>query len=261
MQDVFARFYVDLRSSGSRRAMIEQLAEDGLVTFDGAASRDAVLGILRSIATIRPHRDGAGDGVTVLVGSDRARQDPSYAGFGRGELFPHTDGTSVREPPGLVMVVCAKPSGAGGESLVADGRDIFDALRSVSAEAVRALSAPGCASFGGGRAVYRGAVFEPTTPGRVAIRFRHDELARFTSPAALALPELLDAIYERLLRFRLDAGEGYIAQNGRWLHGRTTFAGPRTMYRVLGDPLPRAVLGGRILFGFTPVTARSLARA
>jgi hypothetical protein len=48
--------------------------------------------------------------------------------------------------------------------------------------------------------------------------------------------------------FRLNAGQGYILDNHRWLHGRRAFTGQRVMYRVNGNPLPH--LG--ITPGFLP---------
>lgn len=36
----------------------------------------------------------------------------------------------------------------------------------------------------------------------------------------------------------LDAGQGLLVSNTRWLHGRDRCTGPRVMLRILGDPLP-----------------------
>jgi hypothetical protein len=45
-------------------------------------------------------------------------------------------------------------------------------------------------------------------------------------------------IADHMQTFQLRAGEGVLLSNTRWLHGRDSFAGRRTMLRVLGDPLP-----------------------
>jgi hypothetical protein len=36
----------------------------------------------------------------------------------------------------------------------------------------------------------------------------------------------------------LDAGQGLLVSNTRWLHGRDSYTGPRIMLRILGDTLP-----------------------
>jgi alpha-ketoglutarate-dependent taurine dioxygenase len=84
------------------------------------------------------------------------------------------------------------------------------------------------------------------------MRFRHDDLARFSPAVISILPQLLELIHARTRRFTLNPGQGYILQNGRWLHGRTAFVGRRQMYRVLGHPHPPYRLGRSIRLGFVP---------
>jgi hypothetical protein len=89
-------------------------------------------------------------------------------------------------------------------------------------------------------------VLEPAGPGRVRLRLRLDDLARFSPDAACAVPALRAAISAHTTALRLGPGDGVVLCNTRWLHGREPYAGPRVMLRVLGDPLP----GDGILPGF-----------
>jgi hypothetical protein len=51
----------------------------------------------------------------------------------------------------------------------------------------------------------------------------------------------------------LDAGQGYILDNYRWLHGRRAFSGQRVMDRIHGNPL--ATLGMSPGFRPSPILA------
>lgn len=95
----------------------------------------------------------------------------------------------------------------------------------------------------------------------MCIRFRQDDLARFSPGVTAVLPELLEVIRTRTVRFKLRAGQGYVLQNGRWLHGRTGFTGRRRMHRILGEPYPADRLGGSVGFGFTPNPTHALPTA
>jgi len=89
-------------------------------------------------------------------------------------------------------------------------------------------------------------VCEPAGPGRVRLRLRLDDLARFSPDAACAVPALRTVISAHATTLHLGPGEGVLLCNTRWLHGRESYAGRRVMLRVLGDPLP----GAGILPGF-----------
>jgi hypothetical protein len=45
-------------------------------------------------------------------------------------------------------------------------------------------------------------------------------------------------ISDQTLAVPLEAGQGYLVQNGWWLHGRTRFAGQRLAWRILVEPWP-----------------------
>ncbi|MGW4212842.1 TauD/TfdA family dioxygenase [Lentzea sp. NPDC004789] len=56
------------------------------------------------------------------------------------------------------------------------------------------------------------------------------------------IPALRAAIDRHAFEFGLAAGQGYVLDNHRWLHGRRAFTGQRVVHRVNGDPLPELVV-------------------
>jgi Taurine catabolism dioxygenase TauD, TfdA family len=233
--DTFQAHHTDIHYPGWQSRVTGQLRHRGLVTFSGVSDRAGLIAVAQSLMTIRPHRDADVDGITVIA--DTQVQGSSYAAFTDAELIPHTDGSSMADPPGLLLLACEQPADEGGETRVADGARIINTLAEQYPATLRALSAPRAAFFGAA-GCYHGAVVEPAGPERACIRLRLDELAWFSVGAAAAIPLLRTVITRHMQSFRLHAGEGVLLSNTRWLHGRDRYSGRRTMLRILGDPLP-----------------------
>lgn len=134
-----------------------------------------------------------------------------FAGFSACALNPHTDRSGIVNPPALLMMACGQPATTGGECVVIDGQAVYDDLAEVNPKTL-------------------------------------DELAQFSPETARELPVLRATIDRQANMFRLDAGQGYILDNCRWLHGRRAFSGRRVMYRVNANPLASL----RITPGFLP---------
>jgi hypothetical protein len=211
------------------------LRDHGLLTLAGITDRAALIAIAQRLMTIRAHRDAAPDGVTEITNMGAAAS--GYAAFTDSELIPHTDGSSVPEPPGLLLLTCVQPADEGGATQVADGARIISTLAEKHPSALRSLSAPRSAYFGGAGG-YLGSVFEPAGLDRVRIRLRLDDLVRFSADAAAEIPLLRTVISLHLKTMHLGPGDGLLLCNTRWLHGRDPFDGRRIMLRILGDPLP-----------------------
>lgn len=241
--DTFQTYHADLHDPGWRPRIAAQLRDRGLVTFSGITSHADLVAVAQRLMTIRPHRDAGPDGVTVITSTQA--QGSGYAAFTDAELIPHTDGSSVPDPPGLLLLACQQPADEGGRTRVADGARIISTLAEQYPAALRVLAAPRAAFFGAAGG-YLGAVSEPAGLGRTRIRLRLDELAWFSADATDAVPLLRTVIARHMQTFRLRAGEGMLLSNTRWLHGRDRYHGLRTMLRVLGDPLP----GTGIMPGF-----------
>jgi alpha-ketoglutarate-dependent taurine dioxygenase len=242
--------FPDLNEPAGLRQAIGKLREDGLATFSGVSDRAVLREVAGRLLRVYAHPDCGPDGVTAVTGRGDDHR-PGLAGFTSAELRPHTDRSGVPEPPLVVMLACVVPAEHGGESLMVDANRLYGALGAEDEEALRALSRPRSALFGGAGG-YLGAIFERDAEGHVSVRLRLDELSRFSPDAARVIPRLVALAEEHTLVLPLRAGQGYILNNARWLHGRTRFSGTRTMLRILGNPLPALALRR----GFTPSRAR-----
>jgi alpha-ketoglutarate-dependent taurine dioxygenase len=247
--DTFRAKYADMSDPAWQLRLLVQLRDHGLVLITGIADRAALLAVARQLMTIRAHRDAAADGVTEITNIGASAS--GYAAFTDSEPIPHTDGSSVPEPPALLLLTCIKPAREGGATQIADGARIVSTLAEKHPAALRSLSARRSAHFGGAGG-YLGAVFEPAGLDRMRIRLRLDDLVRFSADAAAEIPTLRAVVSRHLTTMHLGPGDGLLLCNTRWLHGRDQFAGDRIMLRVLGDSLP----GTGIPSGFpAPVTA------
>jgi hypothetical protein len=233
--DTFHAHHADILDPAQQPRVIALLRDHGLVTFTGITDRTTLVSAARRLMGIRPHLDAGPDGVTVIT--DTQTTDPGYAAFTAAELIPHTDGTSLPDPPGLLLLSCQQAARQGGNTLLADAARITAALAGQHPDALRALSAPRAAYFGtaGG---YLGPVCESAGPGRVRIRLRLDDLVMFSADATPIIPLVRAVITQHLHTIELRAGQGLLISNTRWLHGRDCYTGPRVMLRILGDPLP-----------------------
>jgi len=227
---------VDLRDSQTATRLASALREDGIVTFDGVAGRASLLRLVTSLLTVWHHRDSDPDGITVIRDRGDIALQPGSAGLGHEELPVHTESSAEPYPPELMLLHCARGATSGGECRLLDGARLYQELANRDPELLYEMSAPRSALFGGA-AGHLGSVFAPDTDGRTEIRFRLDELVRFSPQITSRLPFLRNLLAEFQTPVRLKPGGGYLLCNTRWLHGRAGFAGERLMYRVLGNPL------------------------
>lgn len=229
--------------------VVDALRANGLAFVTGVADRASVLGLGRALVTVRPHPDGDPDGVTTIVQRTAAVRHPGMAGFSDRELAPHTDGSAVPQPPRVLIMACLRPA-SGGYSIMVDGRAVYEELVATDPAMLSALCEPRSVHFGAG-AGYAGSVFHRHPGGRVTIRLRLDNLARF-SPMVGRYVDRLRVVLDRHVRFRqLGAGDACVLMNDRWLHGRSRFEGDRLMLRIAGDPLPQHALPA----GFLPLAS------
>lgn len=249
--DPFARHYVDLAQSGAGRAITARLELSGLVTFGGLSARGAVLGLASRVMRIVQHRDSGRDGLTAIYATGRHDDRPGFAGFTDAELALHTEGTALRCPPRLMLLVCTQPAPRGGHTLLVDGRSVYADLAERSPEVVEALSNPRAGYFGRSGGIFAPA-FAQHEGGRVSVRYRQDAFVRWSPLAEMHLHALKLSATRTQQMLTLRAGQGYLLDNHRWLHARTAFDGARRCYRALGNPhtpappgfLPRTTTGG-----------------
>ncbi|PKV84227.1 TauD/TfdA family dioxygenase [Streptomyces sp. TLI_146] len=219
--------------------LAERLRETGLVSVDRLVLRSSVTAFADRIMRVTAHRDSdARDGLTTIYDTRRDTQQAGYGGFTSSELAPHTERSGIPRPPRLMLLVCAYPAATGGECLLTDGRAVHADLAAHHPDALDLLSTRHTAFFGGGDG-HASQVFTPRAEGRVSLRLRLDALARWSPLVEPHLPALRAAIQRHQLTLPLQAGQGYLLDNSRWLHARTSYTGDRLMWRALGEPLPQ----------------------
>jgi Taurine catabolism dioxygenase TauD, TfdA family len=258
MDGAFESHFVDVHKPHGHRALVSRLAQHGVATFDRVEDSSALLRLARSLGDVLPHRDSDLRGVTTLERTESGSSPRrGYLGFSSRELFPHTDGSSIASPPPLVMFACSQPAPQGGHTILVDARALWRRLSVTRPRILDELSRPLSVRFGGEQA-HVGSIFEgvegdqPPLDGtrRLCVRFRWDGLAQCAPSTTAALPALLVLIRETAVSFELARGQGYVVQNGRWLHGRTAYAGFRRVHRVLVRPRREGRAGDIIPFGF-----------
>ena len=134
-----------------------------------------------------------------------------------------------------MLLACERPADQGGECLLIDGRTVHADLSARWREAVVMLSRPGTTFFGADNG-HCTQVFMAHPGGRVSVRLRLDDLARWSPLVAPYISCVSEVITRHQHRLRLTPGQGYLLDNHRWLHARARFSGDRQCLRALGEP-------------------------
>ncbi|OWZ19666.1 Trimethyllysine dioxygenase [Phytophthora megakarya] len=154
------------------------------------------------------------------------------------ELLHHTDGTYIRDPPGLQIFNCAAQAGEGGESRYVDSFHVVETLRKEHPEAFRLLSTTPLPYFTVDNDAHL-ATMEPLIrvdyAGNV-VQFRHNDYDRaplthlsFEEVGAFydAHRKLLEIMRRPEMEFctKLQVGDMLVVDNHRVMHGRHAFQG------------------------------------
>ncbi|MCD9145983.1 TauD/TfdA family dioxygenase [Streptomyces albireticuli] len=234
---LFESLLVDVRGEGAVDVIADRLWRAGLVTVSGLTTPEAVADLAARLMDTSPYDEDGPFGLHGIRDTRRHTHRVDGVVLTRGPVDLHTCGAVLREPPRLVLVVCFKRARSGGETLLADGRAVFDDLLREQPDAAHALSLPGAAIFGRGADAFAAPVFQVLADQRRVVRLRQDGLIRWpehAQPHVLALRARL-ARHQRVIKLR--PGDGYLLDNSRWLHGRGPFIGNRLFHRAEGTPL------------------------
>lgn len=249
---LFNAFYLDVAGAHAEEQIARVLAQDGLVTFDGIQSSGELLQLCSRLGTIVKHRDADEVGLTRITKRSEMQPGEGYQAFTASHLTLHTDGSSIPEPPTLVVLWCERPAAEGGLSLFVDGKQLYQVLANEYPQVLETLSTPKSALFVGAETPVYGSIFSRGADGSICVRFRYDGLGYYAAPVCSVLPIFLDLLDRSTLTFPLQKQQGYMLQNGRWLHGRTAFRAEREMYRVLVRTDHATAFGSSVHLGFQP---------
>lgn len=253
-----------------RDALLDRVARANMAIYRGPAngadaSLPRALGHQLGLVQLDANWLAEEDGISHIAVSDRQDGDG-----GRGGFIPytdrairwHTDGyyhPAARRIRGMILH-CVRPAAEGGVNGLLDHEIAYLMLRDRDPALVAALMADDAMTIparederGVARAAQSGPVFSLDDSGALHMRYtartrsiewRADAATR---AAVAALEELLAADLPQILRLRLDAGMGIVANNV--LHERTAFVDdpgrPRLLYRaryldrVAADAAPR----------------------
>ncbi|MFD7121048.1 TauD/TfdA family dioxygenase [Streptomyces sp. NPDC059922] len=222
--------------------VLPRLAQHGIAVFREIQNAAGLINLAHTLGVVLPHPDSDVHGVTVIAAREDSASGALAAGFTRAALAPHTDRADVPIPPPVLVNLCTVEADAGGESIFVDGAAVHRLLAAQAPEALCALSQPNAVAYGRTH-VYTGPVFEPMDNGRrLRLRIWPWQMGRFSRAAEAALDELQRGIVAQTLTVRLEAGQGYVIDNHRWLHGRLAYIGDRVMLRIGIEPHQRELL-------------------
>jgi len=167
-------------------------------------------------------------------------------GYTNAGVDLHTDQPYLEEPPAYQLLQSIRTADAGGESLLANGRDLVDYVKATSRQDYELLvSTP--VVFHRKQKAFDKKLEVPLiveeANGRVKIRLSYFTLAPFRYPFELtrdwyrAYRRLTSLARSRffLYQFLLQPGDFILYDNLRTLHGRTPFSGSRWVRGVYFD--------------------------
>lgn len=233
VENFFARHRVDMSAPDHLGKILEKLGKTGIATLDGLNSQGDTLALARSLGNVYIHPDAQGGAVTTLSPRPVARPEDGHQGFMSSQLNLHTDRSSLPNPPELVITRCVRKAEDGGAALLVDSAQLYQELQKSYPDLLLLLQGHSSVIFRSGNDQLLGAVFSCLPDNRICIRFRYDSVTYFSAPLIDRMPEFLTALDKFTINVPLENNQGYIIQNGRWLHGRTAFTGPREVERVL----------------------------
>ena len=169
--------------------------------------------------------------------ADEAMADSAYT---PKELRPHTDGTYSLDAPGVQILLCLENQAQGGESILVDGFQVAEQLRSAGTEVfddLTRIEIEGCYQGDGVTLRARRPVIRMAGDCLEQISFNNYDRAPMVLPKAdmQRMYRAITAIDRQFndpvnqWRYALKAGEALVFDNWRVLHGRSAYTGQRRM--------------------------------
>ncbi|KAL5043522.1 hypothetical protein BDW71DRAFT_216254 [Aspergillus fruticulosus] len=190
------------------------------------------------------------------TGISNIRFEPSLVGKGYSseELYFHTDRSGWDHPPRILVSTLKSKSTNGGVSMLADTTRIIQDIKEQGEGFYELLTDAKHSSFRSDDGVFvPRPIFDECTG---LFRFRFDDGIQLSASLVIRFPQLFDTIYRNSFAVALEEGQGYLLDNHRYLHGRTSFTGSRELLRALVNlPPPKSVV--TILFDVDGTLCRS----
>ena len=215
--------------------LLDALNADGVARVEGLAQPEELLRLSVRLGPLLVQEDTDARGLKTVT--------PQAALAGSAL---HTDRASMEQPPALVWIMCQRQAARGGESILVDGQRLVSRLAHEAPEALRLLQTPQSVCFGVGPLARLGQILS-RQGDRWVLRLRLDRWGFYSAPLQDALQTLRSLMDQETQVWRMSAGQSYVVQNGRWLHGALPAQlGPRVIHRVMILPQdPRLAIGWR----------------
>ena len=212
-------------------ATLSTVKRRGLAFFEGVDSLDDLIWLSYKFGVPILHRDADYRGV-ITLSPHESDQEETFKGYTRKEQYLHTDGTMVESPADLVLLSCQKLAPKGGHSTFVDGLDLYKRIARDKPELLKHLMADDAALFGEPRGEHTTKPVFSARAGYISISFRHDRLVEYSKEVTENFDYLKSAIDSLTTSVKLRPGQGYILNNHRYIHGRSSFEGDRIIHRV-----------------------------
>lgn len=210
------------------------LEQDGIAFFESDFNQDEFIQFSEQFGQLYKHRDSISNGITIVKSSmEESQANSGYFGLTSSSLFPHTDRSTLDNPPNILILYCKNQSGVGGESTLVDFKQVFEQLLKEQQDGSHPILEKDSVIFDDGKTRHKGSIIEKLDDGSYYLRFRNDEFGYFNSKIFPYLNEFESKINANKQLMKLKTGQGYIINNGRFLHGRSSFQGEREMWRTL----------------------------
>ncbi|MFC5720114.1 TauD/TfdA family dioxygenase [Streptomyces gamaensis] len=238
-----------------RRALAEAVSRDGYAVAEvrppGRDTRDpdplVVLADALGRRQLHPRGDRFGIIGTVTGGDGREGHELSpawrdhvdeYQAVGPKDVGCHTDGAFIDgpgvAPPALLLLHCARPADAGGESVLVDGATLFDTVRQADPRLLRELMREQFTFCRDELVAVNQPVFRRRGRTAVGVRWRFDKAVYGTRGALRAARAFHDGYVRTAPRTEipLRRGEILVIDNLRMLHARKESRGQRVLRRA-----------------------------
>ena len=101
------------------------IESEGIVFFENFLTENEFSSVSKLYGTIYTHRDSKEHGITIVSNSIEEKETKEgFKGLTSSELFPHTDRSTIQNPPNLLLLYCHNQSGLGGETTIVDTKKV-----------------------------------------------------------------------------------------------------------------------------------------
>ena len=225
----FEDYFIDLTETDAHKRLVQRLHHIGLVTFEGVKTEEQLLTLCQSIGEVVHDESSNERGLTTIVEQSEPPKGMTYRELINEVPFRfHTEDTSSPLPAQYVVMWCIEPANFGGRAIIGDGRRAYEIVQARYPNALRTLWQKDQGIFHG----FKGSILNKLDD-RVFIRFGSDADTYYTTSAFTGLQVFLEPMNIQHASFALERSQGYILNNGRYLHGQGAFQGKKVMGRVL----------------------------